>query len=200
MSGSDPQSFHIWPEGVHSWFERKIRWSLSRIRDFETNDWWLRQALADREIFEWAVAWYCGYMDNYIKAADPDEMWVSDVDGNDRRIGYDSKAVCQRIHSVVRQAQAEAARNRDAQKYPDLDSWLTALDAEQLEWDGPSEKDGQDLVAGPWWEFRNTARRRRKNWPKLCRICGAQFRPKPANVKSCEPCLVEMRAKRRAGA
>ena len=197
MAVSESPSFDIWPEGVRNWFERRLRMGLSSIRDNEKNDWWLRQRLADREIFEWVVGWYCGYMDDYIEPAPPDEVWVSEVSDYDRRIGYNREAVSERIEGVVRRAELEAAKAEEARKYSDLDSWLEALHAGQLEWDGPSEQDGEELVDDRW-DFQKVARHRRSHWPKRCRVCGAQFRPEPANVKSCSSCLDKIRAERQA--
>ena len=203
MSVSESPSFDIWPEGVQGWFERRLRIGIGRMRDHTENPGWLREALADQAIVEWVVLWFCGYMDDYIKPADPDEVWVTDVQGDGRRIGYDRAAVFDQIQGVVRRAQMESARKREAEKYPDLDTWLEALHAGQLEWDGPSEQDGEQLVDDRW-DFQKVARHRRNHWPKRCRVCGDQFRPKPANVKSCDSCLGEIRAerqaKRRAGA
>lgn len=196
-SVSESPSFDVWPEGVHEWFERRLRIGLSRIRDNEKNNWWLREALADREIVEWVVRWYCGYMDDYIKPADPDEVWVSEVDGHDRRIHYDLDAVANRIHSVVRQAQMEAGKDEEARKYTDLDSWLEALHTGQLEWDGPSEREGCELVADIH-KFCYGRNQRRRTWPRLCRGCSTEFRPDRANARNCPDCRAKRRAKPRA--
>ena len=181
-----PQSFNDWPKGVRGWFTRKLLVSLSYIRDSDSEP-----------IFEWVMDWFCNHAGDYIEAADLDEVWVSDLRGNNLRIGYDRAAVLEDIRMVVKKAQKAVARNRDAENYPDLDSWLEGLHAGQLEWDGPSEKDGEKLVDDRR-DFQKVARHRRNHWPKRCRVCDAQFRPEPANVKSCSSCLAEIRADRQA--
>ena len=197
MSVSESPSFHTWPGGVKRWFERRLHRWLGDCRESDTNAQWFREALADQEIFEWTVQWFCSYMDEFIQPADADEVWVTDVKGDGRRIRYDGKAVSNRCYAVVRRAQQEVARNQDAENYADLDSWLEALHAGQLEWDGPSEKDGEDFVEDDQ-AFGRSARTRRVRWPRVCRTCGEEFRIEKGTAKNCLDCRAKRQAKRRA--
>ena len=197
MSVSESPSFDIWPAGVKRWFERRLHRWLGDCRESDTNAQWFREALADQEIFEWTVQWFCSYMDDYIKPADPDEVWVTDVKGDGRRIRYDGKAVSNRCYAVVRRALQEAARGEEARKYPDLDTWLEALHAGQLEWSGPTEKDGEDFVEDDQ-AFGRAARKRRVRWPRVCRTCGEDFRIEKGTAKNCPDCRAKRQAKRRA--
>ena len=183
--------------GIRVWFARRVRRTLEAIRDNEVNGWETRQQLSDPEIFEWVAEWYCEHIAEFIRDNPRDTFCVDDIH-NDERVEYQSKAVCNRRPDVRSMAMAAQARTREGQRFADLDEWLEALNAGQLKWSGPREKDGGDLVEGLVWEFREAAERRRKNWPRLCRICGAEFRPKPYNVKSCDSCLEEIRANRQA--
>ena len=189
--------------GIRVWFARRVRRTLEAIRDNEVNGWETRQQLSDPEIFEWVAEWYCEHIAEFIRDDPRDTFCVDDIH-NDERVEYQSKAVCRRCPDARSMAIAAREGPREAQRFADLDGWLEALHAGELEWNGPSEKDGEDLVKGSLRKFRKAARQRRKHWPKSCRICGAEFRPKPANVKSCSSCLDKMRAdrqaKRRAGA
>lgn len=187
------------PEVVQ-WYERVLRWTLDGYRESAENPAWFREALDNPDIFEWVVQWYVDRQDRFAVTGDPYKVWLSDlsdVDGPDQRIMFNEKAVSKAAYDVVEEAQRAMVAIREAQDYPDLDGWLEALHAGELEWDGPSEKDGEKLVDDRW-DFRKAARRRRNSWPKRCRVCGAQFRPKPVNVRSCGACLDKMRADRQA--
>ena len=182
--------------GIRVWFARRVRQSLEGIRDYKENGWETRQQLADPEVFEWVATWYCEHIAEFISDNPGDTFCVDDVH-NDERVEYQSKEVGRRCPCVRGMAMEALAEVREAQRFTDLDTWLEALHAGQLEWDGPSEKDGEKLVDNRW-DFQKVARHRRNHWPKRCRVCGAQFRPEPANVKSCGSCLGEIRAERQA--
>ena len=179
-----PLSFNDWPKGVRGWFTRKLLVSLFYIRDSDSEP-----------IFEWVMDWFCNHAGDYIEAADLDEVWMSDLRRNNRRIGYDRAAVLEDIRMVVKEAQKAAARNRDAENYTDLDSWLEALHTGQLEWDGSTEREGYELVADGG-KFLLAKRTRQRTWPRLCQGCSTEFRPDRANIRNCPDC----RAKRRANA
>ena len=182
--------------GIRVWFERRVRRTLEAIRDDKENKWERCRQLADPEILQWAVEWYCEHIADFIRDDPGDTFCVDDIH-NHEAVSYQRGAVYDKCWDVLDMAAGAQAEVREAQRFTDLDTWLEALHAGQLEWDGPSEKDGEKLVDDRW-DFQKVARHRRNHWPKRCRVCGAQFRPEPANVKSCSSCLAEIRAERKA--
>lgn len=183
---------------VIQWYERLIRRCLSTYRESPENPAWFRQALGDPDVFEWVLWWYMDRQDRFAVEADPLRVWLSDlsdVDGPDQRIMFDEKAVSTTVFGVVENAGRAMAGIREARSHLTLDRWLEALHAGKLEWDGPSERVGYELVAD-LGTFIDAARNRQQTWPRLCRTCSTEFTPDRANVKNCIDC----RAKRRSGA
>ena len=182
--------------GIRVWFARRVRRSLEGIRDNKENKWERRQQLADPWVFEWVAKWYCEQIADFIRDDPGDTFCVDDIHNNEA-VSYRRGAVYDKCWEVLDMAAGAQAEVREAERFTDLDTWLEALHAGQLEWDGPSEQDGEKLVDDRW-DFQKVARHRRRHWPKRCRVCGAQFRPEPVNVKSCSSCLAQIRAERQA--
>ena len=182
--------------GIRVWFERRVRRSLEGIRDNKKNKWERRRQLADPWVFEWVAKWYCEHIADFIRDDPGDTFCVDDIH-NHEAVSYQRGAVYDKCWAVLDSATAALERMQEAKQYETLDAWLAALHAGELGWGGPGEKDGEELVDDRR-DFRKIARRRRNHWPKRCRVCGEQFRPEPANVKSCGSCLAEIRAERQA--
>ena len=173
-----------YPPGVRDWFSRKVMVSLHHFE----------HSLKD-ETYAWVVQWYCDRLGEFCLSADPDIIWVSEYEDDERKLQYSEERVLSRIDAVVKLAEKAIEPAREATAYDNLDAWLEALHAGLLEWNGPAEVGGADLVTDRQ-TFRFVARKRRVRWPRVCRTCGDEFRVEKGNAKNCESC----RAKRRAGA
>jgi len=158
------------------------------------NSWQFHYHLSGPEVFEWVAEWYCEHIAEFIKDDARNTFCVDDIH-NEERVRYQGKAVCEKCGDVLDMATGALAGVREAQRFADLDSWLEALHAGKLEWDGPSERVGYELVED-LVTFVDAARTRRRTWPRLCRTCSTEFTPDRANAKNCIDC----RAKRRSGA
>ncbi len=180
--------------GIRVWFGRRVRQTLEEIRDNKENSWQVRQRMSDPVIFEWMAEWYCEHIAEFIQDDPRDTFCVDDIH-NDERVRYQDKAVCEKCGDVLDMAIGALAGVREAQRFADLDSWLEALHAGELEWDGPIEQKGYELVTD-LVTFLETKSLRQRTWPRLCRACSTEFTPDRANAKNCIDC----RAKRRSGA
>ena len=180
--------------GIRMWFGRRVREDLAEIQENEKNQDWYRDQLSDPDVFEWVAEWYCEHIAEFVSGASQNTFCVDDIH-NSERVGYRCKAVRGRCWEVVRMAHEALEEIKEAREYTNLEAWIEALHTDGLKWDGPSEGNGCVFVEDGQ-TFCNGARKRRVQWPRVCRTCGGQFRLEKGNAKNCAEC----RAKRRAGA
>ena len=110
---------------------------------------------------------------------------------------YDREHVTDTALAVVALARNALAGVRESKAYANLDNWLDALMAGNLEWSGPSEPSGYAMVEDAD-TFIHTVSIRQRHWPRGCKSCSEEFRPDRANAKNCPTCRAAKRRKARS--